>query len=63
MMKRDGIYTDEDVSQIRETAQILQQSDTLFFTGHCTEIRPFEIMREIMGDQLRYVHCGDVIDL
>lgn len=63
MMKRDGIYTDEDVRLIRETAQILQQSDTLFFTGHCTEIRPYEIMREIMGDQLQYVHCGDVIDL
>lgn len=63
MMKRDGLYTDEDVRLIRETARILSQSSAVYFTGHCTEIRPFEIMREIMGDQLQYVHCGDVINL
>ena len=62
MMKRDGIYTDEDVRLIRDTARILSQSSAVYFTGHCTEIRPYEIMREIMGDQLQYVHCGDVID-
>ncbi len=63
MMKRDGIYTDEDVRQIRDTARILSQTSSIYFTGHCTEIRPYEIMREIMGDQLQYVHCGDRIDL
>ena len=63
MMKRNGDYTDEDVRQIRETARILSQTSAVCFTGHCTEIRPYEIMREIMGDQLQYVHCGDVIEL
>ena len=63
MMKRSGIYTDEDMQQIRETARILSQTSAVYFTGHCTEIRPSDIMREIMGDQLRYIHCGDVIDL
>lgn len=62
MMKKAG-YTEEDISTIKETAQELIQTNTMFYTGHCTGEYPFEVMQEIMGEQLMYVHCGEAIDL
>ena len=63
MMQHDDLYTEEDVRQIRETAKVLSRMETVFCTGHCTAEKPYEIMREIMGEQVRYMHCGDQIEL
>lgn len=60
MMQKDG-YSDEEVQNIRETAKELQKMQTVFYTGHCTGVDAFEIMKEIMKEQLQYVHCGDII--
>ncbi|MBQ7955429.1 MAG: MBL fold metallo-hydrolase [Lachnospiraceae bacterium] len=60
MMKKQGL-TEEDKEEIRRTARELSEMDTMFFTGHCTGIEAYEIMKEIMGEKLRYIHCGEVI--
>ncbi len=60
LMKKNG-YSDEDVENIRAIATELKALDTTFYTGHCTGDEPFAIMKEIMGDKLRYVHSGDEI--
>lgn len=59
MQKTD--YTEEDICNIRETAIELSKMPTRFYTGHCTGVVAFEIMKEIMKEQLQYVHCGDII--
>ena len=61
MMKKDGEYTDEEKSVIVQTAEELAETDTIFYTGHCTGIPAFEIMKEIMGDQLIALHSGETI--
>ena len=60
MMKKHG-YSDEDITMIIDTALALRKLDTVFYTGHCTGVEPFNAMKKLMGDQLHYVHCGDEI--
>jgi 7,8-dihydropterin-6-yl-methyl-4-(beta-D-ribofuranosyl)aminobenzene 5'-phosphate synthase len=61
MMKRDGIYTDEEKASVRQTAETLSKLPTVFYTGHCTGEPAFALMREIMGPQLIPLHSGSEI--
>lgn len=60
MMKKTD-YTEEEIQNIRDTACELKRYHTMFYTCHCTGIPAYEIMKEIMGEQLHYVHCGEEI--
>jgi 7,8-dihydropterin-6-yl-methyl-4-(beta-D-ribofuranosyl)aminobenzene 5'-phosphate synthase len=60
LMKKTD-YKDYQIREIMEIAEDLRKYDTLFYTCHCTGIPAYEIMKEIMGDKLRYVHSGDEI--
>jgi 7,8-dihydropterin-6-yl-methyl-4-(beta-D-ribofuranosyl)aminobenzene 5'-phosphate synthase len=35
--------------------------NTFFYSGHCTGIPAFEMMKEIMGDKLIALHSGEEI--
>ena len=61
LMRKDENYSSEDIEEITESARELKKYHTTFYTGHCTGQKPFEIMQEIMGRQIRYVHSGDEI--
>ena len=61
MMKREGEHTDEEKSVIIQTARELAQLNTVFYSGHCTGIPAFDIMKEIMGDKLLALHSGEQI--
>ena len=60
MMQRGG-YSEEDIDLIIDTALSLKKEypDTRFYTCHCTGVEPYEAMRQILGERLTYVHCGD----
>ena len=60
MMKKHN-YSDEDINMIIDTALALRQYKTVFYTGHCTGVEPYNAMKKLMGDQLHYVHSGDEI--
>lgn len=60
MMRRHG-YSKSDIRTIEETAAALKDYPAQFFTCHCTGTEPYEMMRRIMGGQLRYVHCGEEV--
>ncbi len=62
MQKKQGV-TEQDIQEIQATARELAGMSTRFYTGHCTGIEAFGIMKDIMGEQLHYVHCGDVLEL
>ncbi len=61
MMKREGAYSEEEKAVIVETALELSKMDTVFYSGHCTGIPAFDIMKEIMGDKLNALHSGEII--
>lgn len=60
-MKKKADYSKEELELIGSTALELKRMDTRFFTGHCTGEIPYQVMREVMGEQLTYVHSGDEI--
>lgn len=62
-MKKKAEYTEEDISTIKETAEQLHKLPTKFYTGHCTGDIPFEIMKEIMGEQLVYAYSGSTFTI
>lgn len=62
-MRKKTEYTEEDIATIKETANNLCKLPTKFYTGHCTGEVPFEIMKEIMGEQLVYTYSGCTIKI
>ena len=61
MMKRDAEHSEEEKAVIIQTARELSQMKTVFYSGHCTGIPAFELMKEIMCDQLIALHSGGQI--
>ncbi len=59
MMKRDGEHTEEEKAVILQTAREFAKMNTVFYSGHCTGIPAFELMKEIMGDKLIALHSGE----
>ena len=57
MRKKNG-YSECDYEVIKETAKILKSTGILCYTGHCTGEEPFMWLKEIMGEQVVYAHCG-----
>ncbi len=60
MMKKTD-YTDEETEIIVSTARELMKTDINFYSGHCTGIPAFQIMKKIMGDKLTAIHSGDMV--
>ena len=62
MKKKD--YTAAEKKEICEiAAQLTECRSTTFYTCHCTGLTAFAWMKEIMGEQLNYCHCGDVLEV
>ena len=60
MMQADG-YSEEDLECVRQTAEELLQTDTVYYTGHCTGAEPCAVMKEIMEERLQVLHSGAII--
>lgn len=60
MMKKED-YDEDEVKLIKDVAAELKGMDTLFYSGHCTGLPAFAMMKEIMGEKLQYMHSGDRI--
>ena len=54
-------YLRSEIREIEDIAKELKQYPTRFLTCHCTGTTAFEIMKDIMGDNLEYIHSGEEI--
>ncbi len=62
-LKKKTDYTDDELREIIGIAKELKKYPTKFVTCHCTGIPAYMVMKNIMGDQLDYVHSGDEVNL
>lgn len=62
MMKKNE-YTKAEKDDIHETGKQLKEMDTIFYTGHCTGERAFEILQEEMGEKIKAIHSGMTMNL
>ena len=58
MMKKSA-YTKKEQNVICSTAEKLKEYPTMFYTCHCTGLPAYDMMKEIMGGKIAYVHCGE----
>lgn len=49
---------DEDMDAVKETAEELSKTETLYFTGHCTGNDAYSVMKQIMKDKLNFIYSG-----
>ena len=61
MKKSD--YTAEEMRIIEETAKELAALPTVFYTGHCTSLPAYFLMKPFMGRKLQLLHSGTEVDL
>lgn len=52
----------ENDAELKEAADILNSKDTIYYTCHCTGIRQYEYLKEVMP-KLKYLQCGDVLEI
>ena len=60
MMKKSA-YTKKEQNVICSTAEKLKEYPTMFYTCHCTGLPAYDMMKEIMGGKIAYVHCGESV--
>lgn len=60
MMQKEE-YSQEDVKNIQEIAKELMKTGAIFYTGHCTGQKAYDIIKEIMGDRLHPIHSGEFL--
>ena len=62
LMKKTD-YLKGEIRDIEEIAKELKSYPTKFITCHCTGTAAYDIMKNIMGDSLAYVHSGEELEL
>lgn len=54
-------YTEEDIMNIKKMSFELKNTNSTYYTGHCTGEEAYWIMKEIMVEQLQRIHSGEVV--
>ncbi|MCR5747434.1 MAG: MBL fold metallo-hydrolase [Lachnospiraceae bacterium] len=62
-LKKKDAYSDEELKEIIEIAKSLKKYATRFITCHCTGEQAYNVMKNIMGNKLGYVHSGEEINI
>lgn len=55
--------TGEDVEAVRRLARQLAEKPTRYYTFHCTGLDAFGILRDELGERVRYLATGTVVDV
>jgi 7,8-dihydropterin-6-yl-methyl-4-(beta-D-ribofuranosyl)aminobenzene 5'-phosphate synthase len=55
--------TGEGMKLLKDSAKALLSGETRYYTGHCTGLEQYEVMKTVMGDRLQLLSCGVEIEL
>ncbi len=55
----DGQESEEELQSLAKRLKE-QYPSTLFYTSHCTGDKVFEVMKDVMGEQLQTFRCGTI---
>ena len=56
----DGQETDDEIKALAQRLKTKYQ-ETQFYTSHCTGDNVFDVMQDVMGEQLQSFRCGTII--
>ena len=56
----DGQETDDEIKALAQRLKAMYP-ETQFYTSHCTGDHVFEVMKDVMGEQLQFFRCGTII--
>ncbi len=63
-LRKKAGYKEEDIREFVALAYELKKyPNTMFYTGHCTGVEPYEVLKKHLGDRLIYVSCGDTVEI
>ena len=51
----------EEEEKLQQAANKLLEYDTVYYTGHCTGQKQYDLLKNIMGDRLHYISAGTVL--
>ena len=57
----DGQETDEEIKALAKRLKA-NYPDTRFYTSHCTGDNVYDVMKDMMGEQLQSFRCGTIIE-
>jgi len=46
-----------------EMAEKLKEHDCIYFTGHCTSVEAYEMLKQELGSQMNYLSAGSVLEI
>lgn len=58
-----GSNKTEDLTIVSEIGNHLNQSQTIYYTGHCTGLEAFKTLKGIMKDKIQYLATGTVVEI
>ena len=58
----DGQETDDEIKALAQRLRA-KYPDVQFYTSHCTGDKVFEVMKDVMGEQLQPFRCGTIMAL
>ncbi|SDZ13535.1 MBL fold metallo-hydrolase [Tindallia californiensis] len=61
-LKNHSTGEEEKPETVRRLGEALLRTNALYYTGHCTGVGSFQILKEVMGDKIRYLATGSVIE-
>ena len=54
-------FTPEQEESLRDMAEQLSGTGCVFYTGHCTGEPAFRVLKSVLGSQIQYVRCGQLV--
>ena len=59
----NGTKESENPAIIKEIAEFLIKSNSMYYTCHCTGVEPYNQLKSLMGEKIAYLSTGDSIKI